>query len=63
MSPDCSVIRRPVKGEGQLAQLSSGPSLLFWLPTLAKALGEAATTLVLGRPRKAFRLIREVMRG
>lgn len=58
MYPDCSVIRTLVKGRGQLAQLSSCLAPFFWLSTWAFSLGMAATYVVLGRPRMAFRCLR-----
>jgi hypothetical protein len=57
---DLPALRRGVKGLGQLAQLTSlprGP-----VPCLCCRLGTAATLLVMGLPRHAALLLREVVR-
>jgi hypothetical protein len=59
MHPDSSTFLSPVKGVGQLAQLSSGPPSLAMAATLVAA---AATTLV-GGPQKAFATLGEASDG
>jgi hypothetical protein len=59
---DFSASWQTVKGSGQLAQLSSCSRPLVWLATLAISLGDAATYMVIGRPRSALRCLRGVIR-